>query len=94
MHLDTAPAFSLFIVLHLCLSLTLGPVNDGAQQSCTSLRYQKGNGAYCITPLFIPKRVCVCVCWANVGTHHSWKQSAHIHRENMHMHTEKKWNSR
>lgn len=52
----------LSIVLHLCLPLTLGPVNDGDQQSCTSLRYQKGNGAYCITPLFIPKNVCVRAC--------------------------------
>lgn len=42
------PLFSIF--LHLCLSLTLGPVNAGSQQSCTSVRYQKGNGVQCFTP--------------------------------------------
>lgn len=55
---------TLRIFLHLCLSLTLGPVNAGDQQSCTSVRYQIGNGVYCITPHppLILQNMCVHVC--------------------------------
>lgn len=51
----------LSIILHLCLPLTLGSVNAGDQQSCTSLRYQKGNRVYCITPPLSLKGVRLCV---------------------------------
>lgn len=72
------------IFLHLCLPLTWGPVKAGDRQSCTSVRYQTGNRAYCTPTILTAFFLKACVCLANVRIHSNLKQSPYDHRENVH----------
>lgn len=85
----------LCIFLHLCLPLTLGPVNAGGQQSCTSVRYQIGNRVYCLTshPFFWKAQICVCVCVKPMWEHTTAWNKVHLTTEKTHTHTWKHMNT-